>query len=120
MMYRKLRKYFYSLATLVILMVPQESIAKISPKAFKGITKYFNDGQEYFLPFWEKPPLKAGLSIISAFMGILTLNMRKTIPDSISLIAPGTRYQTLSKHSFLLLLVSYPLKQWEKIILANM
>jgi hypothetical protein len=93
MMYRKLRKYFYSLATLVILMVPQESIAKISPKAFKGITKYFNDGQEYFLPFWEKPPLKAGLSIICAFMGILTLNMRKTIPDSISLIAPGTRFR---------------------------
>ena len=61
MVYRKLRKYFYSLATLVTLMVPQESMAKISPKAFKGITKYFNDGQEYYSPVLGEAALESGL-----------------------------------------------------------
>ena len=67
-----IRKIFYVLAALALAILSQEAYANITLKAFKGVTKCFKKGKEFYSPTLGKAGLESHLIDIYRFYGNYT------------------------------------------------
>ena len=60
-MKKKIKSAIYSFSILASLFLAPEAKAKISPKAFKNIARYFKEGMEFYSPVLGEAALEGGL-----------------------------------------------------------
>jgi hypothetical protein len=77
------KKFFMFSVTVLLCMVfaNSPSHAKISPKAFKEVTKHFRKGKEYLSPLYGEIALEGGLIHNLRFDGNYTMAVNNNLPD---------------------------------------